>query len=64
MDKTEALNDLRQYEAARQQSEEDVRQCVGRARELGASWAEIGAMLGVTRQAAQQRFAELGASVP
>ena len=29
---------------------------VGRAREAGASWADIGNCLGVTRQAAQQRF--------
>lgn len=30
---------------------------VGRARRAGLSWAEIGAHLGVSRQAAQQRFA-------
>ncbi|MFZ0250618.1 MAG: hypothetical protein WAL61_11795 [Acidimicrobiales bacterium] len=38
--------------AAMTQLRGDVRQ----ARDLGASWADIGRILGTTRQAAQQRF--------
>jgi len=33
---------------------------VGRARQAGRSWAELGALMGITRQAAQQRFTPSG----
>lgn len=33
-----------------------LRAAVGRAREVGASWAAIGACLGVSRQAALKRY--------
>ena len=32
------------------------KETVGRARQAGRSWAELGALMGITRQAAQQRF--------
>jgi hypothetical protein len=35
---------------------QDLRRLVGQAREVGISWEAIGDALGVTRQAAQQRF--------
>lgn len=34
-----------------------LRHCVQRARDAGDSWTAIGAALGVSKQAAQQRFA-------
>ncbi|MFQ6226897.1 hypothetical protein [Nocardia sp. NPDC002869] len=37
---------------------------VGRARRAGLSWAEIGTHLGVSRQAAQQRFADRAGENP
>lgn len=43
------------------QVEENLVGWVHRGRELGASWAQIGEALGVTRQAAWERFAGEGA---
>lgn len=37
-------------------AEEELHQAVAAARAAGYSWAMVGASLGVTRQAAQQRF--------
>lgn len=37
---------------------------VRRARNQGATWREIGEALGVSAQAAQQRFRKVGADVP
>jgi hypothetical protein len=37
-----------------------VAEAVQGARDAGASWAEVGDALGITRQAAQQRYAKLG----
>ena len=42
------------YDAARRALEE----AVGRAREQGFSWSEVGGVLGITRQAAFQRFGD------
>jgi hypothetical protein len=39
-----------------EEAERALRMEVALARGLGVSWSEIGASLGVTRQAAQQRF--------
>ena len=36
--------------------EDNIRQAVKGLREFGYSWAEIGSRLGITRQAAQQRW--------
>lgn len=38
-------------------AEQDLRDAVRAAREAGDSWAIIGTALGISRQAAQQRFA-------
>jgi hypothetical protein len=45
-------------EARRQErnAELELRRLVAHARRLGVWWEEIGAALGVTKQAAQQRF--------
>jgi hypothetical protein len=42
---------------ARAQVEESLVGWVERARELGATWAQIGSALGMTRQSAWERFA-------
>ncbi len=47
----EAVNSVRVGEAR-------VRELVARARAGGRSWGEIGIALGVSRQAARERFAE------
>jgi len=41
---------------ALEQAEQTLLAAITRARQNGASWTEIGTQLGVTRQAAQQRF--------
>jgi hypothetical protein len=41
-------------------AEERVGEALRRARDAGASWAQLGDALGITRQAAQQRFASTG----
>ncbi len=38
------------------EADEALRRIVASAREAGASWAAIGGALGITRQAAQQRY--------
>jgi ClpX C4-type zinc finger len=43
--------------AAQAQAEGILAGWVGRARQLGATWAQIGDALGVTRQSAWERFA-------
>jgi hypothetical protein len=40
-------------------AEEQLAVAVGSARHLGHSWSDLGAALGVSRQAAQQRFDHL-----
>ena len=42
---------------ARAQVEETLNGWVGRARELGATWQQVGNALGMTRQSAWERFA-------
>jgi hypothetical protein len=42
--------------AAQDETEQLMREAVARCRADGYSWADIGARLGITRQAAQQRF--------
>lgn len=38
--------------------EDELLDAVRRARRLGRSWAQIGAMLGVSKQAAQRKYAD------
>jgi ClpX C4-type zinc finger len=51
------LSVLPNAHAAQAQAETSLAGWVGRARELGATWAQIGDALGVTRQSAWERFA-------
>ncbi|QQS26090.1 MAG: hypothetical protein IPM43_07010 [Actinomycetota bacterium] len=50
---------LRRAVLARARSERDVIDAVTAARGAGLSWAAIGAILGTSAQAAQQRYATL-----
>ncbi len=52
----QALQQLARARAAREDADADIRAAVGAARGAGASWAVIGAVLGVSRQAALKRF--------
>ena len=52
-----ALANLPNVARAQAQVEESLSGWVGRARELGATWAQIGSALGITRQSAWERFA-------
>ncbi len=56
---------VRRTAEAEQEVRALLRQAVGAARSAGHSWATLGAELGMSRQAAQQRFGEgAGASQP
>ena len=50
------LESLPRVARAADQVEQDLAGWVGRARELGATWARIGESLGMTRQSAWARF--------
>lgn len=52
----EALRLARLALLAAQRAREDAAVHVARARALGATWADVGAALGVTRQTAHERF--------
>jgi hypothetical protein len=58
MDDTTDLRTLAEAVDVVRAGEGRVRDLVGRARANGRSWGEIGIALGVSRQAARQRFAE------
>jgi hypothetical protein len=49
---------------ARNQADALVDRVVAQAREVGRSWTEIGARLGVSKQAARKRFTDLAALTP
>jgi hypothetical protein len=52
----EILASLRPVAAAEAHAEENLHAWVTKARSLGATWAQIGAALGMTRQSAWERF--------
>ena len=58
MDDTTDLRTLAEAVDAVRSGEARVRELVTRARANGRSWGEIGISLGVSRQAARERFAE------
>ncbi len=51
-----ALHDVRHHALAVAQAEQALAAAVHSARDQGATWEQIGVSLGVTAQAAQQRF--------
>ncbi len=54
------LDTLPSMALAQRQASDHLGRWVERARELGATWADIGAALGVTRQSAWERFSGEG----
>lgn len=56
---TRALQRLSKLADMREDVDEAIVEAVREARRQRSTWAEVGAMLGVTKQAAQQRFAPL-----
>lgn len=56
---TAALRAIAELAAQRNEVEHDLISAVRAARRNGRSWAEIGAMLGVSKQAAQQKYGPL-----
>jgi hypothetical protein len=58
MDDTTDLRTLAEAVDSVRAGEARVRELVARARANGRSWGEIGIALGVSRQAARERFAE------
>ena len=58
MDNTSDLRTLAEAVDAVRAGEAQVRELVARAHANGRSWGEIGIALGVSRQAARERFAE------
>jgi hypothetical protein len=54
--KQNALDDLWTFEEQRLSAEAEIAPLVARARAAGASWTEIGKVLGISKQAAQQRY--------
>ena len=58
--KQNSLEAIRWPMKALKQEEARLHGYVATARKDGASWTEIGKILGVTRQAAQRRFAGAG----
>jgi hypothetical protein len=55
-----ALLEITAARRACQQAEAELRQAVAAARRAGHPWSAVAAILGATRQAAQQRFASTG----
>jgi hypothetical protein len=55
----DSLNTIRLIRDLRDQADEWLVLIVRDAVELGHSWAEVGALLGVTKQAAHERFAPI-----
>lgn len=58
MDDTTDLRALAEADDSVRATEARLREMVARARANGRSWGEIGVALGVSRQAARERFAE------
>lgn len=59
---TEALRSIAELVEQRNEVDEDLAEAVRSARRSERSWAEIGAMLGVSKQAAQRKYAKVAAS--
>lgn len=53
------LRHVREAAEAAKTADEDLRTAVAQARHNGESWGTIGMVLGVSRQAAQQRFRDV-----
>lgn len=56
---SDELKAIAQFAAQRDLLEDALIEAVRVARQSGRSWSEIGAMLGVSKQAAQKKYAKL-----
>ncbi len=56
---TEALRQIAELVERRDQMDEELTEAVRMARSSKRSWSEIGAMLGVSKQAAQRKYAKV-----
>ncbi len=59
---TDALRSIADLVDQRNEVDQDLTEAVRSARRAERSWAEIGAMLGVSKQAAQRKYARVAAS--
>ena len=59
----EALQVIAALAGERDRTNRDLATWVARARESGCTWSQIGAQLGVSKQAAQQKFGTEGPEV-
>lgn len=59
---TDALRVIAELTEQRQDLDAAILDAVRSAREAGRSWSEIGAMLGVSKQAAQRKYARLASA--
>ena len=59
---TEALRSIADLVEQRNEVDEDLTEAVRSARRAKRSWSEIGAMLGVSKQAAQRKYSKIAAS--
>lgn len=57
--KRRALDNVVSYQGQIEQAKVRQRKWVYEARRLGATWDEVGGVLGISKQAAQQRFREV-----
>jgi len=58
---TAALRSIAELVEQRNEVDEDLTEAVRSARRAKRSWSEIGAMLGVSKQAAQRKYAKIAA---
>ena len=56
---TDELKAIAEFAARRDRLEDALIEAVRTARRHGKSWSQIGAMLGVSKQAAQRKYAKL-----
>jgi len=56
---TDALKAIAEYASRRERLDEALTGAIRAARHNGNSWTEIGMMLGVSKQAAQRKYAKL-----
>ena len=59
---TDALRQIAELVEQRDQVDEELTEAVRMARSSKRSWSEIGAMLGVSKQAAQRKYAKVTTS--
>jgi len=59
---TSGLRSIAELAMRRHQADEELTVAVREARRAGRTWSEIGAMLGVSKQAAQRKYGPISAA--